>query len=295
MLNGVTTTSTPTNATDATFRAWGLHLSTQLQAAGFVKTADTGQIDWATVLTPALANTAQGYEIYRFGDALQATAPIFFKIEYGSGVTSALNIGIWFTFGTGSNGSGTMTGPISTRQQLTSTAYATNPLDNFWSGSPAHFCAAMWCGGTGANTGNAKVISLERTKDSAGNDTSAGLLISWQTAASSSHTSVYWDRTLGTIATGQNGGNLNTFMTPGNTLKSGTQIGVSPVFLANGPFLNPGINVLVYANADIVAKGAVTFQMYGVSHTYMPIGTTSQAGSSLNSVLTGPSLMTRYD
>lgn len=293
-LNGVTTTSTPTNATDATFRAWGSHFSAQLLAAGWVKTGDSGQIDWATVLTPSTINTAQGYEIWRLNDTLHAMAPIFLKFEFGSGITVPANPGIWFTMGTGSDGAGTLTGPISTRQQVLSTAYAVNALSNFWSASPAHFVVAQWCAGVGVSTANSMMLGFERTKDSTGADTNAGLLVIYKTSAGTQFNQVYWDRTLGTTAATQNTV-LSTLMSSGTTAKNGTQVAVSPIFHSNGPFLNPGLNALAYFNADIVAGGAVTFQMYGVSHTYMPIGSSSLTAVSINPTATLPTLMTRYE
>jgi hypothetical protein len=108
------TTSTfsaaPTNATDAEFRDWGSKLSDALAAVGMVKTADTGQIDWATVVKPAAISTYQGYEVWRFNDTLQATAPLFLKIEYGSGVSVATRPGLRLQVGKGTNGAGTLTG-----------------------------------------------------------------------------------------------------------------------------------------------------------------------------------------
>lgn len=105
----------PSMASDATFRAWGSAVSAQLAAVGLVQTADTGQINWATVVRSGGAGSA-GYEIWRFNDALQATAPIFMRIEYGS--ASVTNVpGIRFQVGIGSNGSGTLTAPTTTLQQ----------------------------------------------------------------------------------------------------------------------------------------------------------------------------------
>lgn len=98
-----------TTSTDAAFRAWGSAIGVALAALGFVQTADTGQINWTTVTKPVSINTAQGYEVWRFADALQASAPIFFKIEYGCPTNTNLP-GLWLTVGTGSDGAGTITG-----------------------------------------------------------------------------------------------------------------------------------------------------------------------------------------
>ena len=104
--------STPIeNSSDATFRVWGLDISTRLASAGLVQTADTGQINWVTVARPA-ANAYGGYEIWRFDDTAQATAPVFIKIEYGSSnnqTTPALRV----TVSSGTNGAGTPTGIVS--------------------------------------------------------------------------------------------------------------------------------------------------------------------------------------
>ncbi len=94
------------HGSDAEFRAWGLELHNALVAVGLVNTADTGQIDFATVVRPA-ANTAGGYKMYRFDDSLQATAPIFIKIEYGTG-SAVANPMAWITVGISTNGAGTL-------------------------------------------------------------------------------------------------------------------------------------------------------------------------------------------
>lgn len=98
--------------TDAIFRTWGKGLSDAIQAVGLVKTADTGQIDWLTVLAPTLSNQIRGYEIFRFNDALQATSPIFIKISYGSGLYGVGPTNcptIKTAVGKGSDGSGNLT------------------------------------------------------------------------------------------------------------------------------------------------------------------------------------------
>lgn len=103
------------NTTDALFRAWGLALSQAIQATGWVKTADTGQIDFATVTKPTLGNQQRGFEIYRPADSLQASAPWFVRIEYGSDPGAAQRCGLFITFATGTDGAGTLTGTVSNR------------------------------------------------------------------------------------------------------------------------------------------------------------------------------------
>ncbi len=95
------------NADNTLFRAWGSALSTALGTV-LTRVPQTGDIDWATVNAPVTAPTFQGFEVYRLNDSLQATAPLFFKFEYGSGASSTISA-IRLTIGKGVNGSGTIT------------------------------------------------------------------------------------------------------------------------------------------------------------------------------------------
>lgn len=97
------------HTSDVGFRAWGSELSGKLAAVGMVQQADTGQINWSTVVRSAV-NVAAGYEIWK-----TPSGGLCLKIEYGTDQASATAPKIWFTIGTGSNGSGTLTGQSSTR------------------------------------------------------------------------------------------------------------------------------------------------------------------------------------
>lgn len=102
------------HTTDAAFRVWVAELITFLVTTlGLTQTADTGQINTTTVTRPGTA-TAAGYVILRFNDTAQATSPIFIKLEFGTG-GSTTSPALFITIGTGSNGSGTLTGVVGTR------------------------------------------------------------------------------------------------------------------------------------------------------------------------------------
>lgn len=90
------------------FRIWGKAISDALTALGMIKTADTGQIDWATVIKP-LPNTIAGYEVWRFNDSLQSTVPIFFNLSYGT-ANSGNHPRLVITIGSNSDGAGVITG-----------------------------------------------------------------------------------------------------------------------------------------------------------------------------------------
>lgn len=101
------------NASDALFRAWGSALSTALGTV-LTRVPQTGDIDWATVNAPVTATTFQGFEVYRLNDSLQATAPLFFKFEYGSSNSASTISAIKLTIGKGVDGSGVITGVLQT-------------------------------------------------------------------------------------------------------------------------------------------------------------------------------------
>lgn len=104
---------------DAAFRTWVAEIITMLfTTVGATQTADTGQINTSTVTRAAVINTAAGYVIGRFNDTAQSTSPVFFKLEFGTGTAQPANPAMWITVGTGSNGSGTITGTVSTRVAL---------------------------------------------------------------------------------------------------------------------------------------------------------------------------------
>ena len=104
-------------ATDADFRNWGSMFSSALAAVGMVQTSDTGQINWSTATRAASGGTA-GYEIWRMDDAMQSVFPVFIKFEYGSMSSNSIP-GMRITVGSGSNGSGSITGAFVGRFEAT--------------------------------------------------------------------------------------------------------------------------------------------------------------------------------
>lgn len=183
-----TWTTAVAHASDTDFRAWGSELSGKLAAAGLVQTADTGQINWSTVTRPS-TNTAGGYEIWRFNDSLQGTAPILIKIEYGTG-SNATYPQIWATVGSGSNGAGTLTGTVSARDAVVSnyTCGAGN-YPSYLCVAAGHFGLAWKVGAMSSNSG-AGIFVVVRTHDTAGAPTATGALVYWGTISGASGTTI---------------------------------------------------------------------------------------------------------
>jgi hypothetical protein len=122
-------------ATDAEWRSWCDAVDQAMRASGFlVLAADTGQIDLTTAVRPS-AGAFAGFKMYKANDALQATKPVFVKLEFG--VASATNRGkLQLSVSTATNGAGTPTGQIQAGNSLI------NP-----SGDGSGFCRVFGGGG----------------------------------------------------------------------------------------------------------------------------------------------------
>jgi hypothetical protein len=260
--------------TDAEFRTWGSAVSAQLAAVSLIKAADTGQIDWATVARPTAANGVAGYEIWRFNDSLQATKPVFLKLEYGTGISSATSTGMWLTVATGTNGAGTLTGQVGTRYQAAAYNAQTTTSYFYVSGAADRIHLVMWPSAVSYCHG----FSVERTKDAAGADDSSGILTSmWKAASTSQAFQEQMIPFTGAIPAVE--ASPFAFSAPGTTAVVGADVGVFPHFGWYGRIINPRLGLLSYMATDIQALVPITVNMYGAAHTYLPVGVPSNAAS----------------
>ena len=166
------------HTSDAGFRAWGQGVSTALTAVGLTQAADTGQIDLTTVTRPG-TTTAAGYQIWRFNDTLQGSAPIFIKLEYGTSNIATVPA-LWVTVATGSNGSGTLTG--TTLLARTMTGLTNSAPASTVTAYPSYFCYSTtlsflgWALKNGYNAnGTFSVFMLGRSCDATGTPTGTGV------------------------------------------------------------------------------------------------------------------------
>jgi hypothetical protein len=111
-------------STDADFRAWGVALAAQFAAVGLVKTADTGQIDWTTILSRSRPTSSAAMRSGASTMRFKPRSRSFIRIDYGSG-SNALNPSLWVTVGTATNGAGTLTGQVGVQRQVLSSTGAT--------------------------------------------------------------------------------------------------------------------------------------------------------------------------
>jgi len=278
----LTTVLAGDNTTDALFRTWGKAISDQMAAGGWIKTADIGQIDWATVLKPAAVNTSQGYEIWRSNDAAGSLNQIYVKIEYGSGV-AAVAPGLWLTVAFGSNGSGALTGFMSTRTQLAAAGSATPAgLNSYLSVTPGRFSFNMF-------SQSAYVISfhVERTLDISLNPKNEVLIIGWGGNPTLMNYRQVVSQTEGVfpIVTSNT---IAVALTDANSLQSGA-IGLALIFGQRGALTSPSTNNLGVYSTNLGAAGTVVaIPIYEVNVNYICLGSVP--------TLTAPVYMiSRYD
>lgn len=260
----------PRQSDNTTFRAWGSALKAALAAAGLTQSTAgevSGQIDWTAVGYPATANTAMGYEFWHFSDTLQATAPVFIKIEYGSGA-AATSPALWITVGTTHDGAGSLTGLTTTRYQVKTATNSTTSYTCRVSGDTNRVAVAMW--ENSASVSLALWFSVERTKDAAGAVTATGVLVT------TFYTSTPTQRVY-LFASGETGieTNWGALLPSTGSGAAGSAVAVYPIFLTQGTYLNPLETLLICFAANFTAGVEASFTYYGATKKYMPLTTTS--------------------
>lgn len=171
----VTTSGGWSQANDAAFRAWLAECEQMLADCGLVRTADTGQINPATATIPATNATMAGYSMWRFDDALQATAPVFIKVEYGRNNSAANLLGV-VTVGTATDGAGNITGLTSGAGSIGSVAPAAGVFSSYAVHREGLAALAFKVGGIGASSIPFSFL-VQRTVDNTGTPTASGVLV----------------------------------------------------------------------------------------------------------------------
>jgi hypothetical protein len=255
---------------DADFQTWAQGVEAQLVACGLVNTADTGQVNLATMVRPA-ANGFAGYRIYRFNDAMQASKPVFIKWEYG--VASATNMPSWrISLGTGTNGAGTLTGTVIGTYQAAAS-----------SSKSAGIQLPSYCQGDGGGirivnnfdiaTGGFRIYCfIERFRNPDGTPNPNGVFIFMGGQSISSNVLPF------TGAAPSSNGSGSGLPTPpinnaqGALSAAGSEVAMSPFYGIWGR-LYQILGIMQYWSADIGAGVAFSSSSWlGAAHTWMPFG-----------------------
>jgi len=158
----------------ASFRAWGSQVDQGFEAAGAIRASDAGQINWNTVNVPAGPNQFTNGTIYQFTDALQTTHPVFIQLVYGIGGLSSPSL--LLRVGTNTNGNSVLSNSQQIAQ-LDTRGNSTSPGRSFFCCGPSWFAASLQMNRvTNPTNPHAMCLSVERTKNGSGEDTSEGII-----------------------------------------------------------------------------------------------------------------------
>lgn len=179
------TNTTVSHTSSADLQAWATEIDTNLVTnCGLTNTTDTGQTATGSLTYSATLNSVAGFRVYKFNDTLQATSPIFIKMEFGTGASSSTAPAITVTVGSSTNGAGTITGIAGTRVSCT---YGSAPNSTV-SNNVSRYCYNTTQGVLGfqfkignQNTGSAFTaiggLHIFRSVDASGAPTSVSALI----------------------------------------------------------------------------------------------------------------------
>lgn len=241
-------------------------------ALGWVQTADSGQINLTTATRPA-TNNKGGYEVWRMDDTLQGTAPVVLRIDYGQGNTSN-SFAVWLTIGTGSNGSGTITGAMLSDRLITTNSVEgnDNPYNHFGSAANNRITLAFGMKPTSGGTGP-WWFAIERTKvpgTTTGQDSGDGVIVMFGAPAEGgAFHNIY---NFGAIPPPTWESGLQVVLSTKNPSQMSGDQGIGLAVPILGYARQPGLNVCVTLSLDFSDYATPSFPIYGSTHTYQHCG-----------------------
>lgn len=258
------------NSSDANFRSWGSAISAAIAAMGWTQSGDTGQVNWTTVTAPAAGSFV--YEIWQPADG---GTTFYFKIEYGSNSSTPKGPRMRVSIGTTTNGSGTLTGIVTSLSEPTATTGAgqgSSIFDCYFSGDTDRLSMILWrsLGATGCTT---LFFGVERTKNTDGTNSTDGVTLLWgcDTTINTGHQTLVF----GVAAAGIVGGASNRGFAViseanlGSDLAFNNNVPMSPVFPLYGKWGNPMTTFGVVPGGDVGEGCLFATSLYGATRTYV--------------------------
>jgi hypothetical protein len=258
---------------------------TLVSTGGWSVTTDTGQTLPSALTAATAVNQKKGYRIYKMGDALQATAPVYMKLEFGSGGGNppggAIAAGVWPTIGMGSDGAGNITNILWNGGALTVAPICGNNganngqatlTNSYGSAASGRFSLGMFVSTVLSEL--AMVFTLERSKNEFGEDTDDGLLLLSSNVAfvggggvqASVSESRYMIYRYDTQPSGEIG--LSYALTVKNPSDAYGAVGVAVPIHFKGIAQQPGENAVIANGSDITAESSFQIPIYGHTRTY---------------------------
>lgn len=275
MGTGITFIAPAENTDDATFQNWTQQVHDSLLATGLADVSASGAISesqFPTLSAPVGTDESVGFVVYSLGDSLQATVPIFMKLEYGSGGTSA-RIGQWITVGTQHDDSGSIAGQVTSREQIEINAQDGDDHQWFVGGDGSYITQTCPLYNVEDQTGRTLGYfwALERTKDSSGTDTGEGFMLAICTAGSTF--SWYTVPTSGSIPSKD--AEFPMAVPTRNPATFRGQAIVSPAFPVSAISPNPSRNILSYRLNNFMELDIIPVTIYpGIEDEYVAVAST---------------------
>lgn len=265
----------PSNSTNANMRGWVGFIDSTLIAGGWVNTTDTGQTAVASFVTPSSGNTAAGYRVYRMNDALQASAPVFLRLDFGSSYTP-IYMGLWITLGPSTNGAGVVDRPFFESLASNSATISANGVSDtlalpysFGSADSSRVAVALACD-EATNSGPYLLFCIERTYGADGLPNGDGVLLLYGDSGQNINRYFY----LSYLAAPQppvEQANARV-ETEYATSATSDRVGVSVLFpWYLGLPRQPGTNVLIGRRGDWTESARINVEFYGAQHVYQAL------------------------
>jgi hypothetical protein len=256
------------NSSLANFQSWTGAIFTAFTTFGWVQTSDTGQ---AANPIASVPSNAYVYWIFKANGTNAGSCPIYVKLSLGFSSTVPA---VLLTVGTGSNGSGTITGSVLTNAPI-GPSFANRGATVYtcyWSGNADNFRMYMWSNGGTSATGLVWVI--DRSKNSSGVDTADYFTVmvigtptpinvntATQQSIIVSPVSVSSQRDFACTTYNSNAANTG--------FLSGT-VAAYPFFPDIGKVGNPLLGLMQVFYGDVAdATSCSVLSMYGATHTYI--------------------------
>lgn len=240
--------------------AWSRLLNDFLVARGWVRTGDTGQIDFTS--PPGAVGSA--YFILRPNDTLQSTLPFYLKFSLG---TNTLGV----QMGTGTDGTGGLTGAIGSNRTVYNGSNSEINYDCYFAGDNDWFAAAFFRGATGQG-----LIACERFPDAEGVPTGNGAVVVGSYGSANTqfqHTAFpsgggyeYYGKPLPCLLPWGGGGAYGGFR------------GASPVYPYAGGALFPLQSLGVAPSGDFADTEIVPLSLYGLTRNYIALNVLVSSG-----------------
>lgn len=305
--------------TAADFHAWAQWIEDALVTiGGWAVTADTGQTLPSALPVATQVGQHKGFRIYKMTDDLSATAPVFMRIDFGSGnwIPSVNGppwpCALWLTIGTGSDGNGTITGTMLSDRYVPNYGASNAGVlggDSYASVDNNRCCIALWVG-AGAQYFAPIAFSVERSRDATGAYTGDGLLVvhstTWGIGGGYGIGLVYSPYlAIGKPLSFQQPidvgiSYIHTTNTPTPTYLGDRGVGILYHFF--GVAVQPGTHWLIANQNDFGAQGFANVNLYGQYHPYITVALTPVYGVIANMGFGGSSnaetyrnVLMRYD